>query len=418
MDRSFLSEGPVRLIARLVRVEPLINEELVVPKANRVSFEFDTIDATLRDDEASATILSAGDISRLALLKILTTADHFEHISDLAGEAEDGQWFAINLLPREKLSGPLAWASSLTPAGYVDTVPLVVEEIRYLFSDADRPFRPTGAGVSSVRELAQAISEACSFPQDAIGKTNAAKKLLSGIAAPNQIVVRDVGQASFCSAVDAGGNELFHLDAGWPISYNRSTASRKPALTVTDAPVILSHWDWDHLHGYYAIAGLKGCAWITPVQKLGPGAKRIAQALAGAGRLLGVSAGNIVAGPVTLGRCKGKVGNLNQTGLSARIKLSSGRTVLYAGDADYDLVRPQSTVPPDFIVATHHGAKFAGPVVTPPAGCGECVVSVGKGNKYGHPSETAITQHEDAGWLMGYTCEKNGLSRGSRRLGP
>ncbi|RWY64945.1 hypothetical protein EHI46_32185 [Rhizobium leguminosarum] len=414
---SFLREGPVSLIARLVRSEAITNDDLVLPKANRVAFEFDSIDARMSADEALATIADRADRSRLAVLKILTTAENFRHLADVR-EASDGQWYRIDLLPREKRSGPFAWASSLGGAGYEEIVPLVLDEIRYLFSEGDSPLSPVGAAVGNERALAQAIAEACKFPESAIGKSRIASNLLSGTNPPHKIVVRDVGQASFCSAIDEHGNELFHLDAGWPISYNKKTTFIKPELKVPDAPVILSHWDWDHLHGYHAIAGLADGTWLVPVQRLGPGAKLVAEKLATNNRLLGVSSANVSAGPLQLGRCKGKAGNLNQTGLCVQTALQSGKTVLFMGDADYDLVRPRLTALPDFIVATHHGAKFTGSVVLPNGGSGQCVVSVGKGNGYGHPSNLAIANHSSAGWLIEYTCDWGWVPRGNRYLGP
>lgn len=411
------SGDPVSLIARLVRSEPLTKEGLVRKKANRVSFEFDTIDARMTAEEALATIEDGVDRSRLALLKILTTEENFRLLSG-AEEVRDGEWYSITLLPREKQSGPFAWASSLGDDGYEENVPLVVEDIQYLFSEGDSPLAPVGAAVGSLRALAQAIAEACKFPKNAIGKRREAKILLGNMRAPHEIIVRDVGQASFCSALDEHGKELFHLDAGWPISYNKKTASSKPKLRVSDVPVILSHWDWDHLHGYHAIKGLAGGTWIAPVQRLGPGAKRVANTLAANNRLLGVCSTSVLGGPVRLVRCKGKAGNLNQTGLSVQTTLQSGKTVLYMGDADYDLVSPRMSALPDFIVATHHGAKFSGSVVSPHTGRGRCVVSVGKGNGYGHPSSAAIASHSSAGWFIEFTCQWGAVMRSDRYLGP
>ncbi|WP_313199632.1 hypothetical protein [Rhizobium sp.] len=411
------TRDPVVLIARLTRSEPLINERLVLPAANRVSFEFDTIDARMTAEEARATILGEADRSRLALLKVLTTAEHFRYLSG-AEEFRDGQWYSITLLPRGQLSGAFAWASSLGDDGYEENVPLVVDEIQYLFSEGDSPFAPVGAAVGNLRVLAQVIADTCKFPERAIRKRREAKILLGNMKVPQEIIVRDVGQASFCSALDAHGNEIFHLDAGWPISYNKKTASSRPKLRVSDVPVILSHWDWDHLHGYHSIHGLAGGMWIAPVQRLGPGAKRVATTLANDDRLLGVCSTVILAGPVRLIRCKGLAGNLNQTGLSVQTTLQSGKTVLFMGDADYDLVPPTMSLLPDYIVATHHGAKFSGSVVLPHSGSGQCVVSVGKGNGYGHPSSVAIASHSSAGWSLEYTREWGGSPRGSRYLGP
>lgn len=414
---SVEAREPVRLIGRLVRSEPLVNEELVLPAANRVSFEFDAIDARMSAAEALATIADRADRSRLALLKVLTTAEHFRYLSG-AELFQDGQWYSMTLLPRGKKPGPFAWASSLGDAGYEENVPLVLDEIRYLFSEGDSPFAPVGAAVEGERALGQEIAEASRFPQRGVVERRELRSFVQRLPKPHCIIVRDVGQASFCSAVDRYGNELFHLDAGWPISYNMKTVSKKPALKVSGVPIILSHWDWDHLHGYHTIPGLADGIWVAPIQPLGPGAALVANKLADDNRLLGVGLANVSAGPLRLARCKGKVGDLNQTGLCVQIALQSGKFVLFMGDADYDLASPKMIAQPDFIVATHHGAKFGGNVVLPSGLTNRCVVSVGKGNGYGHPSKAAIRRHRRAGWSISYTCERHGVLRGSRYLGP
>jgi hypothetical protein len=58
-------------------------------------------------------------------------------------------------------------------------------------------------------------------------------------------------------------------------------------LLYTRAPVVLSHWDWDHLHFALRPEGryLKDSKWIVPIQKLGPGAARFANEHSKSGRL-------------------------------------------------------------------------------------------------------------------------------------
>jgi beta-lactamase superfamily II metal-dependent hydrolase len=177
--------------------------------------------------------------------------------------------------------------------------------------------------------------------------------------------------------------------------------------------VILSHWDWDHLHGYHVVDGLASSTWIVPVQKLGPGAARVAHTLAGKKRLLGLQNAMFSVGPLKIGTCAGKPGNLNQTGLCVEVNLNSGRCVLYMGDADYDLAPRNVTSSPDHLVVTHHGAEFSGGVVSPSSTLGRCVVSVGKGNTYRHPSERALAAHVGVGWNPVFTCSRNGARRGS-----
>jgi beta-lactamase superfamily II metal-dependent hydrolase len=415
---GFSGDWPTKLIARLCRVEAIVNDGLANVNANRVSFEFDTIDAEVPPENALAMIDGNADPSRLFLLKILTTSSEFSRLAQMFEEAADGQWFSINLLPRGKISGPLAWASSLSPGGYLQTIPMVVENIRFLFSDVDRPLRPVGAAVDADVSLAGAIVKACEFPATAIGKVSAAKAVLASLPAPTTITVHDVGQASLVTARDHRGKPLFHLDAGWPISYNLKTAAAKPTFGTIGLPVILSHWDWDHLHGYHAISGLSTGVWIAPIQRLGPGGAKVAKWLASQGRLFGIASSNLSAGAVVLGRSKGPKGDMNRTGLCARITLASGKALLFVGDADYDLARPTPVAPPDFLVAAHHGARFNGAVVVPATHGSICVVSVGKGNRYGHPSQKHIKKHTRSGWLVRYTCKHGAGSRGSRTLGP
>ena len=298
------------------------------------------------------------------------------------------------------------------------TVPMAADSIRYLLSDGDPPLRPVGAAVDPEKDQAQQIAIACRFPKNAIFKDRSARWLTESLPRPHRIVVRDVGQASLCSALDDQGKELFHLDAGWPISFNLKTAGGKPKLRVLAAPVILSHWDWDHLHGYHAIPGLSDGTWIAPVQRLGPGAARVAHTLAKDGRLFGVRQAKLAGGPIRMGRCKGKVGNLNQTGLCTEVALRSGKILRFMGDADYQHSPSKMTALPNYIVATHHGANFAGRTVSPAGRRGVCVFSVGKGNGYRHPSETSLARHEKAGWSLQFTCEWGGAPRGDRCLGP
>jgi competence protein ComEC len=252
----------------------------------------------------------------------------------------------------------------------------------------------------------------------AIGKTASARQLLASIPRPHDILVRDVGQASFASLRDRSKQELLHLDAGWPISYNLHTAGSVPSIGGKAAPVILSHWDWDHLHGYHVMPCLRQSIWISPVQRLGPGASLVANALAKRDCLYGVSISTLAAGPFIVGRCRGKRGNLNNTGLWARITLESGKSLLYIGDGEYDLVPLRHRVQPDFLVVTHHGAEFVGAIPAPTQAQNICIVSVGAKNTYGHPSSSAIGRHKAAGWHPSFTCQWGRRARGSRIVGP
>ena len=416
---DFLGEESVRLVGRLGRVERLNNEDLVIERANRTGFEFDSVNARASLDATVSAIAGVGQGAPLAMLKVLTTFGRFASMIQRDAPPQEGDWFLLELEPRSKRSGPLAWASVLGPRGYDENRPLVLRGATWLFHEDEPPLRPLSATVAGERVLAQAIAAACDFPKEAIGRLVDARKLLSARVAPHHAVVRDVGQASFVSLRDSGNAEIVHLDAGWPISWNQKTSPKKPpTITVVAAPVILSHWDWDHLHGYHVVPDLAGSHWIVPVQKLGPGAKRVAAQLARGGRLYGLATQKLTAGPFVVGRCKGMKGSSNNTGLAVRVTLDSGKQLLFVGDADYDVLPLGLQGPSDFLVVTHHGARFAGAAATVKTIDARGVVSVGFKNGYGHPSSHAINAHSSAGWSLRYTCKWGTSRRGARQLGP
>jgi hypothetical protein len=160
---------------------------------------------------------------------------------------------------------------------------------------------------------------------------------------------------------------------------------------------------------------MQECHWFTPIQQLGPGARRVANILHQRRRLHGFSGAPI---RLRFGElmCCGGAHPMNDTGLALRVKLSSGRTALCLGDAAYDAV--PTTAPIDMLVATHHGAAFSGSAPSPTTPDCPCVVSVGKDNVYKHPRPEAVRRHRRAGWSVSYTQRMPGAPRGSRILGP
>lgn len=416
--QSFLDERSVQVIVRLTHSESLNNEELLVPRANRFGFEFDGVDARASQEEILAAIRGEGSGKPLTLLRVVTTLDHFLHLVD-RDEIAEGDWFSVQLDARGKQPGPYAWAAPLEVGGYLRSRRFVLGEITWLFRDNDEPLRPLSAAVPAGRALAQTIAAACQFPASAMGKLPQVRKLLRTLTPAHDAVVHDVGQASFVSLRDKHGAEIIHLDAGWPTPWNIQTAPAKlPTLKSSNAPVILSHWDWDHLHAYHRIPALAAAVWITPIQKLSPTKQRIAETLAKDGRLLGVSARRVSGGPITVGRCAGKKKDFNNSGLAVRTHLASGKDLLFVGDAHYDMVPRSIRGPADLLVVTHHGADVAGTVVAPKGRAGQAVISVGSGNAYRHPCSETVKTHEQNGWVLSYTSGPLPPNRGERMLGP
>jgi competence protein ComEC len=226
--------------------------------------------------------------------------------------------------------------------------------------------------------------------------------ILKNVSSATSVLVRDVGQANFISLRDDQGRAILHYDVGFPISFNRHTFPRAFNIDTGETPpIILSHWDWDHLHAALCLPHLLDCSWIVPNQHLGPSAARLAQILAGKGNLLvrPRSAGGRF-GFGELMQSQGLAWDLNNTGLTVLVALTSGRSVLLTGDADYTHLHSKPNCV-DHLVATHHGARFDAAVAMVPAprnsNC-SLVISYGTRNVYGHPHPEALHKHSVAGW--------------------
>jgi hypothetical protein len=406
---EFPTRGLITFVTRAERVGPR--------PYGRTSFEFDGIDADVSDDDLERSIASPDIVKPFASVRAVTTERCFR--KKFGFVPQEGDWVELKIRPRFWDNETIAFHAQLTPDGYVQHSRGVLEDARLLFGRDEEPKapKPVGASVAPLLQKAAKVAQLCQFPSGAIGQLTKARKILQGLSTVKEVQVRDVGQASFASFLDARGKVLGHFDAGWPISYNAHTApAAAPAITGT-APVILSHWDWDHLHGYYRCKALQSVQWLTPVQTMGPGASKIATQLHAKGLLIGYSgAAVLTVGNATLLQCTGPA-RLNDNGLSIALTLASQMTALLVGDAGYDTL---GTWPIgktfDYLVVTHHGADFTGtvPATRPTANRG--IISVGYKNIYKHPRASAIKLHTTAGWTLERTSKTTSTARGDKVL--
>lgn len=358
----------------------------------------------------------------------------------------EGSWFFLELCPREKgTPGPLAWTSPLEQDedlrdGYPRDIPLTLKKITFIAGWTHIPlqehylvdlrkFHIENELPSDILIKTSQLEEACSFAERENCDSKVIK-LLSKLPPIHAALVRDVGQGSFISLVDHNNKEIIHLDAGWPIGINKHTAPRSrsqdgrqatptfPTFKNPKAPVIMSHWDWDHIHSYHHCSNLRKVPWIVPIQQLGPNTKRIEETLRSRGLLFTIDR-NISCGNIEIyknnenARMRSK--NKNNSGLITIATLYSGKKLLYVGDSNYVDCCTRS---PDLLIATHHGARFKGQVPPPHTSNAWCAISVGKNNKYKHPSVEATRSHSQAGWRLLYTCARENAPRGMKRLPP
>ena len=390
MKPEFPTRGFIAFVTRAERVGP--------HPYGRTSFEFDGIDVEVTEDDLERSIASPDITMPFASVRAVTTERRFKQKFGFV--PQEGDWVELEIRPRFWSNETIAFHAQLTPDGYVEHSRGVLKHARLLFGrdEAPKAPQPIGAAVATLLQKAARVAKLCQFPSAAIGPNTKARKILRSLSKVQEIQVRDVGQASFVTFVDAKAKFLGHFDAGWPISYNAHTAPANAPAIVGSALVILSHWDWDHLHGYYRCPALKSVQWLTPVQVMGPGASKIATQLHAKGLLIGYNGPAVQSvGNATLLQGTGPA-RLNDNGLSMALTLTSKKTALLVGDAGYDALGTWPTGKTfDYLIVTHHGADSTGtvPATTSPANRG--IISVGYKNVYKHPRVTATRSHVLAG---------------------
>ena len=402
-----------KLIAFVTRVERIGPEPY-----GRSSFEFDAIDAETSEEEMERAISVPNITAPFAVLRVVTTEARFHR--NYGFLPVEGMWVELSIEPSGKFRGPITFHSQLGPDGYSEHTKGRLSDARLLFRTGEDPKLPVplGASVANAFSKAAALANLCQFPIDAIGPHYRVRAVLRSLRNVLCICVRDVGQASFVSLLDGNGKPCAHFDAGWPISFNRHTAPKQVPLISGNAPVILSHWDWDHLHAYHRCNGLSATRWLTPIQPLGPGARKVANQLNAAGNLIGYSGPSVIFRDGILVACSGPAGP-NDNGLALALKLSSGKLALLVGDASYDSLGHWASIAPfNLLVVTHHGAEFAGGVPLASSVSSDGVVSVGRGNVYKHPRQSALDRHTRAGWQLKQTASAASVPRADRYLGP
>jgi beta-lactamase superfamily II metal-dependent hydrolase len=410
-DYIYDAECPRRiLIGRIVRAERIGPHPY-----GRVSYEIDCIDGGVDASELENAINDHESFGPFAALRVLTTPNRF---ADLTGaEPQEGDWLQLRIAPRDGIPRPIVFHSQLRFNGYSEQSRGSLFEAEVLFSDKETGPLPRSLGAAaSSTTLAHAVAAASAFPLTAIATRSDVMTLLNHISEVELLIVRDVGQGSFVTLVDQKKHALAHFDVGWPISFNGRTAPALHTISADSAPIILSHWDFDHLLAFYRFPHTRENQWLGPVQNLGPGQAKVAQHLATKKRLLGWSGGTLAVGAMVLFDCNGPHAS-NDSGLALMVSLLNGKRCLLVGDAAYDSVPTFGSNSFDFLVVTHHGASFSGPVPLPAnnSACG--VISVGRGNVYKHPRDDAILRHTNGGWTVCMTAGTDQTARGDRILG-
>ncbi len=278
---------------------------------------------------------------------------------------------------------------------------------------------PTPINLSSVRRVTGSIKQRLDKELSLDDVSDATQEdIEDALAKAGQIdhaVVYDVGQGSSAGLCNSVGRVVVYCDFGGGVL--RHTTTFPPGLNLfcmcASAPIILSHWDWDHWSSASRDTRAYNCKWIAPRQKMGPVHRTAAfQMASGAGLLIwphGLA--SISSGQITIDKCTRTGTSRNDTGLAVTVAKSgnpSAPRLLFTGDADYSFIPPAqaaiASATADFIaiVAPHHGGKMRtrSAPLRPKAGHARVAYSYGISNMYRHGVANcqARLDHVKANW--------------------
>lgn len=351
---------------------------------------------------------------------------------------ESARWWQIEISDDGIERGVPATFLSLAATRDQDVVRAIISNITAASTAdtaiLDKFFTATGLQGAKAQDITNFLNNRIDNPRDEI-----------------HVAVYDMGQANCNAIVNRYEHPLIFFDLGWPIQANSATVpANKPELFVCEsaaehaAPVVLSHWDWDHWA--YAIeswhydfksksAAIKwnGFAtarpWVVPrptkAHKLGPShwglfAELFRTRLPSKKRALTIWPRSVPALRFSRGllvHCspaRYTPANRNNTGLalfvSKKCHSKQIEAILLPADAEFSsiaLLEVMRKANPEWqarvslvgIVASHHGGKVN--VYAIPQACaagGHMAVSNGLNNTYGHPNQQALTNYTYRGW--------------------
>lgn len=403
--------GPLRdgrrIIARVTRIEDAGDY--------RTSYEFDGIDADVDPERLEAIFADVEEVKPFALVRVSSTPKRLRKFFDVA--LSEGDWVEMLVVPQKTQTGPITHVAQLGALGFTAMMRGRLGELTRIAGPDDPvpEFVELSASVPAATKVAAKVRKLCKLPAAAQMNAAAFRRRLRPIFLQTKaLLVRDVGQASFITLRNADFDTVAHFDAGWPLVFNGRTTPRKFPF-VGAAPVVLSHWDWDHLHAYHSISALQDCHWYAPDQEIGPNKYKVAKALHEKNLLHVYSRATAIKTPHG-SLLIGKGTSLNDSGFALELSLKADRDTLLVGDGAYQSFvggKPSKTY--DYLIATHHGAKFEGPAPTA-SGARQCVISVGHGNVYRHPATSAVRAHQRRKWSIVYTSHQPGRRRGDRLI--
>lgn len=218
----------------------------------------------------------------------------------------------------------------------------------------------------------------------------------------SHVNVYNVGQGNCIGLVDINNKPLLYNDVGGGCGANKSTYPRLFKLcTENNPPVLLSHWDLDHIVTAAFDDEILNSKWLVPKQKsLSNTAIKIALELQKRGNL--ICWNNAITyhdfNGHRISKCSGSPQHKNNSGLTLFVNYGNNQFVLLPGDAKYTKITHYPVNQFVGLVASHHGARGAIDGLPPPQiNDSMLVYSYGLNNTHSHP--TAGNSYRRANWI-------------------
>ncbi|MBS1586708.1 MAG: hypothetical protein JSS82_14325 [Bacteroidetes bacterium] len=230
------------------------------------------------------------------------------------------------------------------------------------------------------------------------------------LAVIDHVNVYDVGQGNCNGLVDQNNVVKAYFDLGGGCNANKFTYPVNiKACFCQNPPVILSHWDQDHIELALNEPYSWTLKWLVPKQKLSNTAYHLANRLIKNGNL--ICWNSTIVSPYNfqgnfISKCTGSINNKNNSGLALFVEYQPLEYVLLPGDARFGAIPFITTGRIIALVASHHGANgsVTGKKHLPPIAAGHKMIAYSYGqigstkNTHGHSHSGAEIKYSNRGW--------------------
>jgi hypothetical protein len=220
----------------------------------------------------------------------------------------------------------------------------------------------------------------------------------------SHVNIYNVGQGNFNALVNEHNQPLLYFDMGGGRgAYKASYPPNFKLCHTNSPPVVLSHWDEDHVISAVYNPKILDSKWLVPPHSsISKTAWKIATVLKSNGNLTVWNSSlstPVAIGPHLITKCTGKAHNKNNSGLAMFVNYSKDEYVLLPGDAAYNKIPDADVKDLIGLVASHHGSlgvfnRLGAPIAHSPY---MLVYSASAGNAH-HPNKYARNIYKKGGW--------------------